>query len=132
MALTCPRCRPTMLDELDFNDTTIDRCPRCGGLWFDNAEVAALTELKPEQIKMASIVPSEDFAEASMTCPRCDDIALRKLFFGGKPRERVLYRCISCLGTWLDRGELKDEEDPKLKETLTAYFSKLGEGNDVL
>jgi Zn-finger nucleic acid-binding protein len=130
MALVCPRCTPTELEELEFGDITIDRCPRCAGLWFDNSEVAAITELKTEQFNIESIVPSSDFAETTMTCPRCEGVALRKLPLKAANREQIVYRCISCLGTWLDRGELRDQEDPALKAALTAYFSKFT-GKDV-
>ena len=125
MALICPRCNPTGLEEIDFEDVTIDRCPRCGGLWFDNAEVAAIADLGDEQFNLESTVPSDDTVDASMTCPRCDGVDLRKLTIQGKVRDQVVYRCISCLGTWLDRGELREAEDPRLKDVITAYFSNI-------
>lgn len=129
MALICPRCNPTGLEEIDFKEVTLDRCPRCGGLWFDNAEVAAIADLKSEQFNLESIIPSSENAVASMICPRCDGVELRKLTIKGKIRAQVVYRCISCLGTWLDRGELREAEDPGLKDAITAYFSNLT-GND--
>jgi Zn-finger nucleic acid-binding protein len=124
MALKCPRCSPINLEEIELSDIPIDRCPRCAGLWFDNAEVTATTGLKTELLGFESIVPPTQFAEKEMYCPRCDDVVLRRLDVQGDGRNQILYRCVSCLGTWIDRGELREEEDPNLLNALRSYFSK--------
>lgn len=130
MALHCPRCTPYKLEEIELDEIPIDRCPRCAGLWFDNAEVSALTELKADLSGFESLVPASEYAEPTMFCPRCDNVSLRKLTVKGEGREQLMYRCISCLGTWIDRGELREEEDPNLLESLRGYFSKTRFGKD--
>ena len=125
MALDCPRCREILLEEIELGEIPIDRCPRCAGLWFDNAEVGEITGLRSKLHKFESVVPPSDFSEEEMLCPRCDNVALRRLTVDGTHRKHVLFRCVSCVGTWLDRGELKEHEDKRLTETLKAYFSNI-------
>ena len=36
---TCPSGCETKLVEEDFRDIVIDRCPTCGGVWFDPGEL---------------------------------------------------------------------------------------------
>jgi hypothetical protein len=39
----CPRCDGT-LREFMFQDTRLDRCDKCGGIWFDAGELEHLTK----------------------------------------------------------------------------------------
>ena len=126
MSLDCPRCKHMSLEEIELGEVPIDRCPCCAGLWFDNAEVSRLTGLKTSLQGFESIVPPSSIDTEQMPCPRCKDVELRRLSIATEQdRNAVLYRCASCLGTWLDRGELREIEDPKLVESLTAYFSRI-------
>ena len=131
MALNCPRCNPIKLEEIELGDIPVDRCPRCGGLWFDNSEVTALTGRGPELSGFESIVPPATFIETTMQCPRCANVDLRKLDVTGKNRTQTIYRCISCLGTWIDRGELRETEDTTVLNALKAYFSDIQTGKEV-
>ena len=40
---TCPGGCETKLVEEDFRDIVIDRCPTCGGVWFDPGELEKVT-----------------------------------------------------------------------------------------
>ena len=125
MALECPRCNEVLLDEIELGETPVDRCPQCAGLWFDNAEVGEITGMRTKLNKFESIVPPSDFCEEEMLCPRCEGVALRRLTMEGDERKHTLFRCVSCVGTWLDRGELKEIEDKTLVENLKTYFEKI-------
>ncbi len=127
MALDCPRCKEVKLDEIEIDDVIVDRCPCCAGIWFDNAEIGQILGRLSELRKLDSIVPPNEAIEESMSCPRCSDVALRRLVLDETDarREHVVHRCVSCVGTWLDRGELREEEDPRLAETVKSYFSKV-------
>ena len=35
--LDCPKC-PGKLETFDFHNVTLDRCPRCHGVWMDTGE----------------------------------------------------------------------------------------------
>jgi Zn-finger nucleic acid-binding protein len=125
MSLNCPRCKHAFLEEIELREIPLDRCPCCAGIWFDNAEVSELTRLKNQLSGFESIVPSSSFHAENMPCPKCDGVTLRRLVMQSGGRDKILYRCASCLGTWIDRGELRESEDPNLAESLTAFFSDI-------
>jgi len=125
MSLSCPRCLDISLEEIELEGIPIDRCPRCAGLWFDNSEVGELTKLKNRLNVFESIVPPSSFGEQAAHCPRCTGVPLRQMRFGVSGREALLYRCASCLGTWVDRGEFREIEDKNLVNTLTEFFAQI-------
>ena len=127
MVLQCPRCRDVALEEIEVGEIIVDRCRRCAGIWFDNAEIGEITGRQFPVTRFESVVPEETNTDASMSCPRCDGVSLRRFTCGDESSEPgcLVYRCVSCIGSWLDRGELNAIEDPRLGETLKAYFSGL-------
>jgi hypothetical protein len=46
-AMQCPRCDGT-LREFMFQDTRLDRCDKCQGVWFDAGELEHLTKREGE------------------------------------------------------------------------------------
>jgi uncharacterized protein len=38
----CPRCEAVVLDEIDRNGVTVDRCASCRGIWLDRGELEKL------------------------------------------------------------------------------------------
>jgi uncharacterized protein len=38
----CPRCQNIVLDEIDRNGVTVDRCANCRGIWLDRGELEKL------------------------------------------------------------------------------------------
>jgi Zn-finger nucleic acid-binding protein len=126
MALECPRCQGETLDEIEVGGVILDRCPRCAGIWFDNAEINEIAGKVSEERLLDSIVPPPENSVEAMFCPRCENVSLRKLFLESKEeREYIVYRCVSCIGSWLDRGELREQEDGRLAEVLKNHFSKV-------
>ncbi len=125
MSLSCPRCKHTLLEEIELREVPLDRCPSCAGIWFDNAEVSQLTRLKNKLYAFESIVPASTSREEKLPCPKCNGVTLRRLVLPSAGRDKILFRCASCLGTWIDRGELREIEDPSLAETVTAFFADI-------
>ena len=124
MALGCPRCKGVSLEEIELEGVLLDRCFRCAGLWFDHDEVSQMVNATPTLKKLESVIPSPDFAVASLTCPRCQTVALREFrLSGGEDRQEILvYRCASCSGSWLDRGQLRYVEDGGIADAMRAIF----------
>ncbi len=125
MALKCPRCTDVDLDEIELDEVLIDRCPRCAGLWFDNSELGEITGMRPKLKKLESFVPASEHSDDNMPCPRCDGVLLRHVTTEEQTRRHALLRCASCMGTWMDRGELRTLEDKHLIDTLKAYAKEL-------
>lgn len=107
----------------------IDRCPFCGGLWLDAAELDKVLAL----------------AKSGTTKDLVDHLDAGKLIAGGKtatrtmrqcPRDQsalaatqsptqahvVFDRCPACTGLFLDAGELKDLAEHTLAEKLMGFF----------
>lgn len=42
-AMRCPRCDGA-LKESTFEDVSIDRCEKCGGIWLDSGELEQITK----------------------------------------------------------------------------------------
>ena len=40
--MKCPRCEASVLDEIDRNGITVDRCGSCRGIWLDRGELEKL------------------------------------------------------------------------------------------
>jgi Zn-finger nucleic acid-binding protein len=127
MALDCPRCKRVKLEEVDLGEVVIDRCSRCAGLWFDNDEIGEAIGRHSGLRELESAIPSVEAEVGALSCPRCPDVALRKLTVDATAGRRpsVVFRCASCAGTWIDRGQLHDHEDPRLIDALRAYFDKV-------
>ncbi len=124
MALDCPRCHEVQLQEIEVGKVLLDRCPRCAGIWFDHDEVGGIIGRRDGIKKLESIVPPPEREIPSMSCPRCPDVSLRELKYREvADREIIAYRCVSCAGTWIDRGALREAEDPQLAKTLEHYFA---------
>lgn len=125
MMLTCPRCGAKKLEEIGVADTVIDRCRCCGGLWFDSDEIGGLVGRTAGVRRMETTLPPDPGVKAGPACPRCAGVALRELAMDGEGGDgRTVLRCASCLGTWIDRGELRAFEDGHVIEALRAYFTK--------
>lgn len=142
MTIICPRCqggleaevigstesaRPGPFrdgaphDLLDPRVREIDRCPACGGVWFDAGELAVgLREIAGE----AAVRPTgrlralaerrrpmvlEGGCEPAR-CPRCDKLML--VIRSGAAPDVVYARCPGCQGVWFDRGQLRQLAEP--------------------
>jgi uncharacterized C2H2 Zn-finger protein len=48
--MRCPKCGAKMI-ETDFHHIKIDKCPECGGIWFDKGELAMLEHVDQSKIR---------------------------------------------------------------------------------
>ncbi|HEU5261126.1 MAG TPA: zf-TFIIB domain-containing protein [Gemmatimonadales bacterium] len=122
----CPVCLGVKLGKLQPSpdlQLVLDYCQRCGGVWFDQAEVALLrrchplalavhVELKPEAYRMRCHGCG---ASLGRNAPRCDACGWRNVLScptcgkALKPVERDGARldvCRACQGVWFDNVEL--------------------------
>lgn len=128
-AIRCPGagCAGRMTPERRFG-VTVDRCEKCGGLWFDADELDRwLADVDATDVKgPESRIPARGVG--SRPCPRCTH-ALDTAGWTGP----VLDRCNNCRGLFVEAGEftrlqkdeLPEESDP-FESRLTATFVDLG------
>ncbi|MBN2120540.1 MAG: zf-TFIIB domain-containing protein [Candidatus Omnitrophica bacterium] len=112
--MDCPVCK-IPLENIQYQDQSVDICKRCGGIWFDKSELyEVITSLLSE-----NKVDFQDIKEAYMRkpltykretqpvrkCPRCGKDML--IFNYSYDSNVILDRCLSCEGIWTDRGEIE-------------------------
>lgn len=138
--LPCPVCLGAHLSRLEIvrgRPPFLDRCGRCGGIWFDHGEVDALRSLQAETTLMRIVLEAtalrmkchdcsaslERNAERChvcgwrnvLSCPQCEKNMRRADHEG-----LVLDVCSSCHGVWFDQIELAEIWNAKLRHLVTA------------
>ncbi|KAF0178934.1 MAG: hypothetical protein FD161_1693 [Limisphaerales bacterium] len=107
--MNCPACA-NPLRKLHVEGVEVDTCEGgCGGLWFDNFELARFDE--PHELAAAEallMVPVDMSVEvdyqAKRQCPKCAVPMMRH--FCTALRRTQVDACPQCGGNWLDVGEL--------------------------
>jgi Zn-finger nucleic acid-binding protein len=120
--MNCPKCEGSELQSVSvpLEDRSvpgpkkgeflleIDRCPECGGVWFDDAE---LDKYLDARMKVPGLPPPEPAKAAALdakrgNCPRCA-VLLDRRPARSNPRVTV-DACVQCAGVWVDGAELSD------------------------
>jgi Zn-finger nucleic acid-binding protein len=117
------------MDRLELGPFCIDRCPFCGGLWLDAAELDKVLALNKsaaanhlvDRLDAGKLIAGGKTATRTMRqCPR-DQSALAAT--QSPTQSHVVFdRCPACLGLFLDAGELKDLAEHTLAEKLMGFF----------
>ena len=112
--MICPKCNNDLEKQMLGIDRSIeiDVCPACKGMWFDKGELDKFDESVTVNSELADFEHVQNQTKV-FDCPRC-----RNKLKTVKPKlmpELELDRCYSCLGFWLDKGELEDVRNMTLK-----------------
>jgi uncharacterized protein len=115
--MECPKCHARM-EQVRYEDIEVDRCVRCGGLWFDHLENE---ELKGRPGSEAidtgpTWQASLHDAQGKVYCPR-DGALMVSMVDQGQPAFR-LESCPVCHGTFFDAGEFTDWKQQTIGELL--------------
>lgn len=103
--MKCPKCNKTLIIVERYN-IQLDYCPFCKGIWFDNDELAHLSEALPNvdfQLPEINALKVADINEEKRKCPRCN-VIMDKVLMNKKPP--VLDICPNNHGYWFDANEL--------------------------
>lgn len=108
LLLACPRCEGA-LQRIRRRDLALDVCRRCGGVWFDRAELDGLRHQHPRAFTYLdhAFTPRGEprvVVRGALICPLCAE-ALVPFSFPHAPQVE-LDGCPACGGIWVDRGEL--------------------------
>jgi uncharacterized protein len=104
--MKCPRCSAAM-ETVQINEVQIDRCTKCGGLWFDEFELDDLRAKKGSE-KIDTKHPDKwtRGSQARLACPKCST-PMERMVDAQQPH--IWYEtCGVCGGSFLDAGEFKD------------------------
>jgi Zn-finger nucleic acid-binding protein len=113
--MECPKCQARM-EEVRFEDIEVDRCVRCGGLWFDVLEQEELRgRAGSEAIDTG---PTWQAAvhdvQPRVFCP-IDGALMIRMVDAAKPHIWV-ESCPVCRGTFFDAGEFTDFKERTIAE----------------
>lgn len=105
--MECPKCYGEMDTVLD-EETTVDRCQNCHGLYFDQLTQEMLPGLAgKEAIDSGSDEIGSAYDEmVYVECPKCDKIMDQRLI--EEPVRIRFELCPTCNSTFLDAGELRE------------------------
>lgn len=107
MPRTCPDCGSDLRAE-DILGITLDVCPECAGIWFDDGELLKLKELGDEAIDVVEgeTAPTQEGEPKKSTrmCPDCGTALDEYSYLYTTKVE--LDACPNCNGTWVQEGEL--------------------------
>jgi uncharacterized protein len=113
--MECPKCQARM-EAVRFEDIEVDRCVRCGGLWFDVLEQEELRgQAGSEAIDTG---PTWQAAmhdvQPRVFCP-IDGALMIRMVDAAKPHIWV-ESCPVCRGTFFDAGEFTDFKERTIAE----------------
>lgn len=106
---SCPDCGALLVARL-HEGITLDVCPSCAGVWFEQGELKALIQQDPSSLLQLEekVQPKEvrplGSPPAARQCPNCADPMVRYRYLGVSSVE--LDACPRCKGIWVDDGEL--------------------------
>jgi Zn-finger nucleic acid-binding protein len=124
--LQCPKCKAAM-EPVQIEQTQVDRCTSCRGLWFDALEDQDIRESEAAESldsqSGGSRLAPERSAKAkpsAIDCPRCKAPMIQMVDRMGR---RVQYEsCPRCHGKFLDAGEFKALEPRGVQATMRRLF----------
>ena len=115
--MQCPKCR-SEFETLRHEGIEVDRCPGCGGIWFDALEKERLAS-SAGGAELDAGDPRVGRRYNDMTniqCPRCE---VKMFRMTDHTQFHIEYEsCPTCYGTFFDAGEFKDLSRLTLAERL--------------
>jgi Zn-finger nucleic acid-binding protein len=106
--MECPKCQAGEMERVLFEGIEVDRCPGCGGIWFDAGEAEALKKFKD-----AADMDTGD-ALAGLAYDTLENIACprghgtMKMVVNPDLLHIYFELCTTCNGVWFDAGEFTD------------------------
>ena len=120
--MNCPKCN-ALMELVNYDAITVDRCTGCKGIWFDANEQKWLKERKgSESIDVGDVLVGKKMDKiTNINCPRCHGPMIRMV---DADQHHIDYEaCTTCYGIFLDAGEFKDLKDYTVSEYLKGLFS---------
>jgi Zn-finger nucleic acid-binding protein len=111
------------MEEVTYQDITIDRCTHCQGLWFDGDEAQQLRKIEGSETldKGKSALGRKYDSVEDINCPRCGR-TMEKSFLW--KQTHIWYEICREHGIFMDAGEFTDFKF----ETLMDLFRGVVKG----
>ncbi len=115
--MQCPKCEAAM-EAVQVDEVEVDRCVRCGGLWFDAQEHETVRRIAGSEAIDSGPAwqAAVHNAQGKAFCPR-DGTLMRRVEAPTQP-EIWIERCRACDGSFFDAGEFTELKDQELGELV--------------
>ncbi|MDH3991712.1 MAG: zf-TFIIB domain-containing protein [Gammaproteobacteria bacterium] len=119
-SLQCPKCKHGM-EEVTFEDITIDRCTHCHGLWFDGDEAQRLKHREgSETIDSGTAAQGRKYdGMGDINCPRCGDTMEKSSHW---KQEHIWYEICRKHGIFMDAGEFTDFKYDSMMDVFRGWL----------
>lgn len=112
------------MEAVEADGVEVDRCTRCGGIWFDAGELDWLAQSEiADAIDVGAAADGRTMNEVTeIDCPRC-----------GRPTKHIADRhkpqiryevCLGCEGAFLDAGEFRELARLSLADLFRVLFGR--------
>ena len=122
--MDCPKCHSPM-ESVTYGEeqTTIDRCTACGGIWFDLGEVERLRrEWMSEAIDRGNVLVGRMHDRITdCDCPRCGK---KMLHLEHADPPHIGYEACEEHGIYLDAGEFIDTKYKSLLQEISQILKE--------
>lgn len=121
--MNCPKCSAAMA-LVSHQGIQVDRCTKCGGLWFDMLEEEHLKKLSgAEALDTGERGKGKEHNRVGrIKCPK-DSSAMLRMVVARQPH--IWYEsCPHCYGTYFDAGEFRDLKAETFMDIVRGVFSK--------
>jgi Zn-finger nucleic acid-binding protein len=118
------------METVQLDEVQIDRCKKCGGLWFDEFELADLQAKEgSEKVDTGHANKSTQRSQLRLNCPKCTAPMLRMV---DAHQPHIWYEtCDVCGGSFLDAGEFKNMVQPNLVDRIKDLLIELKGGRST-
>lgn len=102
MKMYCPHCKKDSLvsHRVKDRDVTVEYCKDCRGIWFDGREMEQMIDVASVELAIP-----DGAKPVNRVCPKCH-VPMQAFNY---PQTFVkVEMCPTCIGLWLDGGELKE------------------------
>jgi len=123
--MKCPCCRIELKKKM-IEKIEIDECEKCKGMWFEDDELRKAKDSTDEDLNWMDfeIWKHEDQFKTksrNLPCPQCNKVLVTINY---ADTDVEIDYCLTCKGTWLDKGEFKKIIEALTDELLTKSFSE--------
>ena len=127
--MKCPRCNVGM-ETVQVEGVQIDRCTKCGGLWFDEFELSDLKAKRgSEKIDTGRGDKATQHSQTRINCPKCN-IAMLRMVDAQQPH--IWYEtCDVCAGSFFDAGEFRDLKRHNVVDLIKDVLVGIKGGRDA-
>jgi uncharacterized protein len=115
--IKCPKCENSTMTKISFHGVEVDRCPQCGGIWFDILEQEDLKKKKGSEATDTGVAKAQTTKQAQkLDCPKCH--TRMSPTHDIRQPHIVFEKCSICYGVFFDAGEFRDLKKITFKEFL--------------